>query len=1080
VSFASADDAQKLFSEAQALLTAQNFTAAAAKARASIAASPADAAPGPLAQSWELLANAAPRYNDWQEAASAYANAIRLRTLEQGSNGPKVGEDLRMLARVCVSLKKAHEAEAAYKRAIEIEQSLYGDAAETVINMSVELSDLLASADRKADASVWTKKTLSTCAAQKSSPRCAINVWVRLADQQVKQDDVTGAADTYAEILVQSEKSYVTAQDRATALSAAGYFHLTQGETSLAVAQLRRALDLLEKTEPSGSLVIARSQVWLAQAYMQTSQSADYQNATRLLRSASSAFRTARGPESQEAIAAAQELATAYTYTQEYDNAISLYSEVLRSVVKKWGTNSQAELSVLSNLAQAQGLAGRLTDQETTLATLVSKTQAMGGIGNAAGSAAHINLGAFKYGNGAFKEAQREFEAALALDGAANTADRNTFSIALGDAWLARALMAQGDYSGALRAAQTNIPILADVERQNPGVAIQTLKVLSESFVGSDRPMEALPYAWRALQIEEKRNNYPFLEARIAQRDKILANARDYAAQSQSDDSHRSIANWAKFVAATAYQVDKTNGGVFSKLFYATQSSMLSPTTISVQRAAARRSAPSQEAADLLRQQQDALGSLAILSQELADQASLANDQNQTRQLRAKVDASISALENINQRLRRIYPRYSDYIDPKPIDLAAAQALLAPGDAIVLSTADGAHVFNILVTKEDFAFHDFAWTFAIEKDGSRQQLSGGTKEIQGYVDRIVCSIDSAGCKGGMLAPAPNAFDLEAAYSLYRAILGPFEDKLSSVRHIYVVADGDMARIPLGLLITKPATSFDDASWLSDRFSITRLPSISSLSLAKNQAKPAYGEDFVGYGDPILQGSARPQQVDLTKLFSFDSRGQTIANVAALRTLQPLSGTKFELQESARLFRSNRTILRLQKEATEAAFKSDAAIPTARVVSIATHGLLPKDIGDGAQEGGLVFSPPQTPTITDDGLLTPSEILALNFRAEWIILSACNTATAEQAGDTFSGLTRAFLFSGGTAVLASHWRVNDEATARLVSATLRMRVSNDRMTHAEALQAAMKEVRTDPRFQHPRYWAAFSVISNDND
>ncbi len=43
------------------------------------------------------------------------------------------------------------------------------------------------------------------------------------------------------------------------------------------------------------------------------------------------------------------------------------------------------------------------------------------------------------------------------------------------------------------------------------------------------------------------------------------------------------------------------------------------------------------------------------------------------------------------------------------------------------------------------------------------------------------------------------------------------------------------------------------------------------------------------------------------------------------------------------------------------------------------------------EPALVLTPPETGTAEDDGLLTASEIGTLDLDADWVILSACNTA-----------------------------------------------------------------------------------------
>ena len=55
-----------------------------------------------------------------------------------------------------------------------------------------------------------------------------------------------------------------------------------------------------------------------------------------------------------------------------------------------------------------------------------------------------------------------------------------------------------------------------------------------------------------------------------------------------------------------------------------------------------------------------------------------------------------------------------------------------------------------------------------------------------------------------------------------------------------------------------------------------------------------------------------------------------------------------------------------------------------------------------------MSSPAIPTELDDGLLTASEIARFELNADWVILSACNTAGGERPeAEALSGLARSF-------------------------------------------------------------------------
>ena len=128
------------------------------------------------------------------------------------------------------------------------------------------------------------------------------------------------------------------------------------------------------------------------------------------------------------------------------------------------------------------------------------------------------------------------------------------------------------------------------------------------------------------------------------------------------------------------------------------------------------------------------------------------------------------------------------------------------------------------------------------------------------------------------------------------------------------------------------------------------------------------------------------------------------------------------------------------------------------------------------------------------MLTASEASLLTLTADWVILSACNTASAKGSGgsDGLSALSRGFLYAGANALLASHWRVADDSASVLTNETMRIRQNHPKLTRARALQSAMRAVRTGvhddgtalpnyfPSFAHPADWAPFVVIANYDD
>ena len=115
---------------------------------------------------------------------------------------------------------------------------------------------------------------------------------------------------------------------------------------------------------------------------------------------------------------------------------------------------------------------------------------------------------------------------------------------------------------------------------------------------------------------------------------------------------------------------------------------------------------------------------------------------------------------------------------------------------------------------------------------------------------------------------------------------------------------------------------------------------------------------------------------------------------------------------------------------------------------------------------------------DDGLLTASEVAQLKLNADWVVLSACNTAeTGVQEAEALSGLARAFFYAGARALLVSHWRVNSDAAVKLTTKTFAALKAAPKIGRAEALRRAMKDILENGTDQetHPAYWAPFFVV-----
>jgi CHAT domain-containing protein/tetratricopeptide (TPR) repeat protein len=293
-------------------------------------------------------------------------------------------------------------------------------------------------------------------------------------------------------------------------------------------------------------------------------------------------------------------------------------------------------------------------------------------------------------------------------------------------------------------------------------------------------------------------------------------------------------------------------------------------------------------------------------------------------------------------------------------------------------------------------------------------------------------------------------------------------------------------------------------WLIRDQPITILPAVSSLSALRRLSHPsAASKPLVGFANPLLEGpdrsdsflarEARERQVCPDRTMPHGAAlnstrtdvGQVIlrggvAEVAQLRSLSPLPETATELCTFAASLGAAPTDVRLGARATERevkALSASGALAQARIVYFATHGALAGQVSANS-EPGLVLTPPTTASADDDGYLSASEIATLRLDADWVILSACNTAAAgAQSAEALSGLARAFFYAGARALLVSHWEVNSDATTVLAISTAQALGRDPSLGRAEALRRAMLAMidGNKAEYAHPSYWAPFVVV-----
>ncbi len=156
-------------------------------------------------------------------------------------------------------------------------------------------------------------------------------------------------------------------------------------------------------------------------------------------------------------------------------------------------------------------------------------------------------------------------------------------------------------------------------------------------------------------------------------------------------------------------------------------------------------------------------------------------------------------------------------------------------------------------------------------------------------------------------------------------------------------------------------------------------------------------------------------------------------------LLPLPGTRVEVQAIGRIVRkagaADDAVRILTGDEATLTNLFNAAEKPPRFLHLATHGIVHE--GRRVYDSALALAAPENPTPDDFGFLRLQDLLekwgGRLDGTELVVLSGCQTATGRlEAGDGFVGLTWGFLYAGAESVIASLWKVDDAATALLMT------------------------------------------------
>jgi CHAT domain-containing protein len=268
------------------------------------------------------------------------------------------------------------------------------------------------------------------------------------------------------------------------------------------------------------------------------------------------------------------------------------------------------------------------------------------------------------------------------------------------------------------------------------------------------------------------------------------------------------------------------------------------------------------------------------------------------------------------------------------------------------------------------------------------------------------------------------------------LVAPLEGQIKT-SHVAVVPHQALHTVPFAALT-------DGERYFGAEHVLTMLPSASALRFLRVNAKQS-GESgdaqppALVYGDPLVDIPGLPQ------LPAAKAEALAVADLLQTAAYTGKAASEVRLREVL----SGTSILHLAAHGSY-----DPSDPLASLIALSPGG-------------------------GEDGRLEAREIFGLPLRgSELVVLSACQSNVGElSGGDEVVGLTRAFFFAGAPSVLSSLWSVDDAATSVLMTSFYRHWLQEG-LSKAQALQAAQADVRADPKWASPFYWAAFTLNGDE--
>ena len=476
-------------------------------------------------------------------------------------------------------------------------------------------------------------------------------------------------------------------------------------------------------------------------------------------------------------------------------------------------------------------------------------------------------------------------------------------------------------------------------------------------------------------------------------------------------------------------------------------------------------------------------------------------------------------LLQVEKLIKKQNPEYFEFLKIRTADIKDLQQLLNDDQAILDYFFSDSKIHVVVIKKNSFKIYNI--------DSNYNYLTKLTKQIRATLVPV----------NRKIIP----FEVNKSFELNESIFLFLKDELKSTNKLIIVPDGPLNSLPLHVLATKSEKNCLDCRTVKfnlNDYAFSYLPTAETLvnmdnyeekfdfiksakfkvnvenvtegikeigksktgeellnkiikkgkkqkTKDKNELQIIEGQSvYLGVGDPNLYLASQEKIADIdyfskvTKLRSI-FRGGIIEGDKIKKLYPPVDGSSEEIKTVANYLKPLKSTILLGDDANETNLKK-MEMNQFKIIHFATHGEISGAL-EGLNEPFLVLTPPDEASEANDGLLTMTEIMALNTNADLVVLSACNTAAGDMPGtEGFSGLAKSFFISGSKSILVSNWYVETLSAQELVINLFKNIKEHPELTVSENFKSTMiEQLGKHKDKSHPLFWAPFIIVGKDN-